>query len=336
MKILVIGCGSIGSRHAANASGLAEVAIVDANAVLARKCAEAIDARWFDNLDEGLGWRPSGVVIATPHRTHLAIAQQAIAAGADVLIEKPLSHDETGVAPFLSKLKQSGRRAYVVCNMRFHPGPATLRKHLRDIGKPLFARAHVGNFLPAMRPGADYRQLYAAKRAEGGGVVLDAIHEIDYLMSLFGPITSVACHADRLSELEIDTEDYAMISLRHGSGVVCTAQLDYLRKIKSRGCEIIGDSGVLIWQSDGKQPEQCMVRVYKDSTSAWETLLAIPDMDTSAPYRKLMEEFIGALQGRDSELLLTASTAAQELRVALTALRSAANQSREFAVSDEV
>ena len=65
-------------------------------------------------------------------------------------------------------------------------------------------------------------------------------------------------------------------------------------------------------------------------------MLAITEIDTLAPYRRLMEEFIGALQGRDSGLLLTAHIAAQELRVALTALRSAANHSSELAVSDEV
>ena len=47
-----------------------------------------------------------------------------------------------------------------------------------------------------------------------GMVVLDAIHEIDYLTWLFGPIDSVACQAARLSTLDIDTEDYAAISLR--------------------------------------------------------------------------------------------------------------------------
>ena len=334
MKILVTGCGSIGSRHAANAAKLAEVAVVDTDAGRARKCAEATGARWFETIDAGLNWHPDGAVIATPHDTHLALARKALNAGADVLIEKPLSHDETGLAPFLHEVQFSGRRAYVVCNMRFHPGPSTLKKHLHAIGKPLFARAHVGNYLPAMRPGADYRQLYAAKRAEGGGVVLDAIHEIDYLMWLFGPIVAAGCHAGRLSDLEIDTEDHAVIALKHGSGVVCSAELDYLRKFKSRGCEIIGDHGVLHWQSDGRQPERCRVRLYRDATGAWEMLTDIDEVDTALPYARLMEEFIGAITGADSGLLLTADAAARELRVALTALRSAAAHGQELAIAN--
>ena len=335
MKILIVGCGSIGARHAANARGLADVAVVDADVERARACAAAIGAPSFASIDEGLAWAPRGVVIATPHRTHLAIAHRAVAAGADVLIEKPLSNDESGLVQFLSEVQRAKRQVYVVCNMRFHPGPAMLKEHLTEIGRPLFARAHAGNYLPAMRPGADYRQLYAAKRSEGGGVVLDAIHEIDYLTWLFGPVDSVACQAGRLSTLDIDTEDYAAISLRHLSGVVCTVQLDYLRKTKSRGCEIVGDAGVLAWQSDGKQPERCTVRVYKDSTSEWVSLFTAAGIDTAAPYRALMGEFVRAMEGAGNGRLLTATVAAQELRVALTALRSAAGGNTELEVSDQ-
>ncbi|MCE9639656.1 MAG: Gfo/Idh/MocA family oxidoreductase [Betaproteobacteria bacterium] len=335
MKILVIGCGSIGRRHAANAAGLAEVAVFDANAALAQKCAQEIGARCFDKLADGLAWRPDGAVVATPHHTHLAIAQQAIDAGADVLIEKPLSHSSTGVAAFLAAVKRSGKRVYVACNMRFHPGPSTLRKHLGGIGKPLFARAHVGNYLPAMRPDADYRQLYAAKRDQGGGVVLDAIHEIDYLTWLFGPVRSVNCRADRISTLEIDTEDYAMLSLRHGGGMTSSAELDYLRRYKSRGCEIVGTDGTLLWQSDGKQPERCLVRIYRQAAGAWETLVDIADVDGGRPYVEQVREFMAALQGGDGGQLLAAELAAQELRVALAALQSAADRCMELTVSDK-
>ena len=78
----------------------------------------------------------------------------------------------------------------VVCNMRFHPAVAALRHALPMIGKPLFAQAHYGNYLPDMRPGADYRTLYCASAAAGGGVILDAIHEIDYLIWLFGAVAA--------------------------------------------------------------------------------------------------------------------------------------------------
>src|SRR5262249_45644805 len=144
------------------------------------------------------------VVIATPHTTHLSIAKNALAAGADVLIEKPLAANLEGIGALLAEAERGGRRIRVVCNMRFHSAVAALRRALPRIGKPLFARAQYGNYLPDMRPGADYRTLYCARVETGGGVILDAIHEIDYLAWLFGPVEQVGATAGRIGSLDID------------------------------------------------------------------------------------------------------------------------------------
>jgi predicted dehydrogenase len=324
--VLVVGCGSIGRRHAANAAVTAEVAVHDASADAARDCAAASGARAFTRLDEALDWGPAAVVVATPHRSHLGLARQALAAGAHVLIEKPLSDSLDGVTEFLDEADATGRRAYVVCNMRFHPGPAALKRHAARVGRPLFARAHVGNYLPAMRPDRDYRTLYAARRAEGGGVVLDAIHEIDMLTWLFDDVESVNCQAARLSRLEIDVEDYALLALTHRCGVRCSAELDYLRRRKSRGCEIVGTDGVLSWLSEGKDPERCSVRLYRDGAGAGEALVDLPAVDAAQPYRDLMAAFFTEIERPGSTDLLTARAGADDLAVALAALRSAANR----------
>ena len=323
MKVLVVGCGSIGRRHAANAAILATVGVFDATPDATNACAAAVGARSFARIEDALDWQPRAVVIATPHRSHLELARRAIAAGADVLIEKPLSHSLEGVADFLHAAEAKGRRAYVVCNMRFHPGPATLRQALHRIGRPLFARAHFGNYLPSMRAGRDYRELYAARRSEGGGVVLDAVHEIDYLTWLFGAVESVMCRASKLSDLDVDVEDHALLSLRHASGVETSIELDYLRQRKSRGCEIVGSQGVLVWESDGKDPERCVVRFFPSGGSAWEEIANIPQVDTGAPYRDLMRAFLEEIERPGTTVVSSARSAAAVLAVALGALTSA-------------
>jgi predicted dehydrogenase len=324
MRVLVVGCGSIGRRHAANAARLAEVAIYDISAQAAQDCAAASGARAFARLEEALAWGPAAVVVATPHRSHLAVARQAIAAGAHVLIEKPLSDTLEGVADFLAAVDAAGRRAYVVCNMRFHPGPAALKRHIGTVGKPLFARAHVGNYLPAMRPDRDYRTLYAARRAEGGGVVLDAIHEIDTLGWLLGEVESVSCQSARLGALDIDVEDYALLALTHRGGARSSATLDYLRRRKSRGCEIVGAEGVLTWLSDGKDPERCSVWLHRNGAEGGKALLDLPAIDTTQPYHDLMAAFLAEVEHPGSTVMLSARAAAADLAVALAAHQSAA------------
>ena len=335
MKVLVVGCGSIGRRHAVNAAVLATVGVFDASSETARACAEAAGAQRFGDLGAALAWKPDAVIVATPHRSHLDIARQAIAAGAHVLIEKPISHSLAGVDEFLRASESAGRRAFVVCNMRFHPGPAALRTHLSRVGKPLFARAHVGNYLPSMRPGRDYRELYAAHRSQGGGVVLDAVHEIDYLSWLLGPVAHVACTAAKLSDLDIDVEDHALLALGHAAGAQSSAELDYLRPRKSRGCEIVGTEGVLVWESDGKDPERCLVRFFASGAAQWEELVRIDSVDTAKPYRDLAAAFLQEIERPGSTPMLSARDAARVLRVALAALDSARNHGRDQQIGME-
>jgi predicted dehydrogenase len=322
VRILVVGCGSIGRRHAANAAALAETAVVDVDEAIARRCGEAHGVPAFPDLASGLSWRPDGVVVATPHDTHLEVAAAAIEAGADVLIEKPISHDARGVDAFLDRAEALGRRTFVVCNLRFHPAVATLRRHLADIGRPLFARAQYGNYLPDMRPGADYRALYCARRERGGGVILDGIHEIDYLAWFFGPVEAVACEAAKVSGLDIDVEDYASVCLRHVSGVRSEIHLDYVQRAKRRSCEIVGTEGTLVWLSEGKAPERCTVRLYQASEKHWVTVFASDAVDSDRTYAELVSRFMATLNGEGTELL-TGRGGAAGLAIALAAKKAA-------------
>src|SRR5258708_40299859 len=101
--VLVVGCGSIGRRHAANAARLAPVTIVDAVPERAAETARSLGVAACASLEQGLAGKPDAVVIATPHHTHLPIAYAALAAGADVLIEKPLAASLDGIADFLAQ-----------------------------------------------------------------------------------------------------------------------------------------------------------------------------------------------------------------------------------------
>lgn len=315
MKILVIGAGSIGKRHAKCASDISgDVMVFDHDEMRAKETG----LKTFHSLDEALAWKPDGVVVATPHKTHLDIARRALDSGARVLVEKPLSHSMEGVDEFVALAKG---RAFVVCNMRFHPAIKALRENIEKVGDVHYARAQYGNYLPNMRPDADYKKLYCAHKDQGGGVILDAIHEIDYLSWLFGPVSSVAAEAARRGNLEVDVEDYASLILRHENGVHSEIHLDYLQQCKRRGCEIAGSKGTLVWLSEGKKPEHCSVRLYRDN---WKTVFESTDLDASSMYYDTMTAFIDELGTSGSRPdLLNVQDAAVALRVALSARKSA-------------
>lgn len=322
-SVLVIGCGSIGVRHAANAARLAAaVSVTDVIPERAAAAARSVGVSFRASVADGLAAAPAAVVVATPHTTHLALASAALDAGADVLIEKPLAVSLVGVPGLLARAQREGRRVHVVCNMRFHPAVVALRAALPRVGRPLFARAHYGNYLPDMRPGADYRTLYCARAEAGGGVILDAIHEIDYLRWLFGPVDSVVAEAARLGTLEIDVEDYAALTLTHRAGVRSEIHLDYLQRSKRRGCEIAGTEGTLVWTSEGRDPEYCSVRFRPPGGGPGEAIVEDPAVDTNAPYAELMQRFLGG----DCDDLLDLRGAAEDLAVAVAARHAAATR----------
>ena len=73
----------------------------------------------------------------------------------------------------------------------------------------------------------------------GGGVILNAIHEIDYIRWMLGEVAAVACLAGKHTHLEIETEDTAAILFRFASSAIGEVHMDYLQRAYSRTCHIM-------------------------------------------------------------------------------------------------
>ena len=101
MKILVIGCGSIGRRHAENAKQLSDTGVFDADTIKARDVAGELRILSFASIEEALNWKPTIAIVAAPTHLHIAIAKKAVQAGAHVIVEKPISNSLEGVKEFL-------------------------------------------------------------------------------------------------------------------------------------------------------------------------------------------------------------------------------------------
>jgi predicted dehydrogenase len=238
-RVLVLGAGSIGSRHARelHAAG-AEVDVTDPDR---SRCAAVGVGRivpfGLDRLD---GY--DGIVVASPTTFHAEQARAALGTAAAVLVEKPLA---TGGRE-LDELVLMGRgRLMVGYNLRLHEPIHRLVDLVRAgrVGPVSAVRLWFGSWLPDWRPTVDYRQTYSARAALGGGILFDAIHELDLLVWLLGTgrYDVVGAIVDRLGPLEIDVEDTVKAVIRHQSGVVAELSLDYLSRRYRRGVEVIGE-----------------------------------------------------------------------------------------------
>ena len=116
--------------------------------------------RVYDSLETALDERPDAVVIATPTSLHVPMALAAVRAGANVLVEKPLSHTLEGCEELAEEAERRGVMVSVAQNFRYHPSLRVLRDMVQQgepLGEALMARAHVGTYLPDWHPWEDHR-----------------------------------------------------------------------------------------------------------------------------------------------------------------------------------
>ena len=321
MKTVIVGAGSIGTRHAKLVYQLAapEILVVEPDDGRLSTFLQAIPARPVTSLQLALEQHPDMAIICSPTSMHASHCLQALRAGCHVLLEKPLSDNLDDVNLLVDEARSRGCVVLVGCNFRFDPALLQMKQWLAEgiIGRPLTCRASYGQDLRQSRPGRDYRTVYSSSRAMGGGVLLDSVHEIDYLSWFFGPIESVSAMTGKLSALEMDTEDSANMLLRFCSGTRALVQLDYFRPEYNRSCEIIGTDGILQWSYSPK-----MVRYFSRQFGLWVTRMMDENVPPDIMYLQQLRHFLACIAHRD-EPAQSISDAAEAVRVALSALESA-------------
>ncbi len=320
MKFLVVGCGSIGKRHIANLLTLkaGEVIVFDTDPARVEETAKTHGVRSFSSLTEALREKPDAALICTPTHEHADPAIECLKAGCALFIEKPVADSLEEAWRIVAEVK--GQAVLTGCNMRFHPGVETLQRSLAagEIGKPLFFKSRFSHYLPNWRPGTDYRATYSARANQGGGIILECLHEIDYLRWIGGEAAVADAFADKVSNLEIETEDTALMVLKFDSGAVGVIEADYLNQVKLRGCEIIGTRGTLVWESEGKSPEKILVRRYDASRKSWETLLDKKSYDGNMMYLLEMNHLLDCIANREKPAA-DLETGCRTLELALSA-----------------
>ncbi|MDH4618265.1 gfo/Idh/MocA family oxidoreductase [Brevibacillus sp. AY1] len=223
MRALVIGFGSIGMRHARLLQELGcRVSVVS--------CRQIEWHTTYASITQALQAEdPQYVVVANKtaeHHNSLSELSKEGFAG-KVLVEKPLFHDEIEMPPYFFE------NIFVGYNLRFHPGIQKLRDLLKE---QVIHSLHVytGQYLPDWRPLTDYRNVYSAKKSEGGGVLRDLSHELDYVNWLTGGWKSVTAIGGHFSNLEIDSDDVYSILLQTTKCPAVSIHINYLDRCPIR------------------------------------------------------------------------------------------------------
>ena len=218
--------------------------------------------------------RPDIAFITNPTFKHIETATECAKRGCSLFIEKPIGSSIRGLDSLLELVRSNNLSTYVAYNLRFHPIIDYLKKTSKK-NKLIYLRAVSSSYLPKWRPDQNYKKSYSASLKLGGGVILDLSHEIDYINYLLGSINNISGQFDRLTDLTIDSEDYANILVQSNNQLQANIHINFASHCKNRmivadfndfslQCDLI--NGVIKKYSEEKLIEEKEIKVHYNYT----------------------------------------------------------------------
>jgi predicted dehydrogenase len=254
--------------------GAKVVALVDSEVSRAHKLAADLglgEDRVYSELPPMLARRDVDIVIvATPSGAHMEPSVAAAEAGKHVVVEKPLEVTLERCDRIIDACDRRGVKLCTIFPSRFADANITLKAAV-DAGR--FGRLTLGETTCKWwRTQAYYDQggWRGTKALDGGGALMNqAIHNVDLLLWMMGPVTHLSGFTATLAHERIEVEDTAAACLRFASGAVgviqaTTSVYPGLPKTIAihgdRGTAVIEQEDVLRWDFNPETAEDAQVK----------------------------------------------------------------------------
>ena len=271
MRVLVIGAGSIGRRHAANLGALGATVTL-----LPWRETSADDvARRLAHVD--------GAVIATATDIRLPLIAACGTAKVPFYCEKPVAFRLAELDAIAAAAAPVAARSMAGFMMRYHAGFRALAT--LDLTDAFRFALSIGHDVTQWRADWRFSDSYAA-RADGGGVLLDLCHEIDMAQCLLPGLTLTGC--DSLGHSAYPGVDVASLLTLQAGGAAGTVAMDYLCPRLVRRTLI--DTPTLSADFD------FAAGVYRVATTAGVQTLDLPQ-DRNAMFLDAMRDFLALVRG---------------------------------------
>jgi len=235
ISIGLIGAGLIGRKHLKTINAhpdfeLAGVADVNAEAVSAQHPDVRVFADYRRMLDDA---RPDAVIIASPNQLHAENGIECARRGIHILVEKPVTDSLDAAAALIAEVDKAGIKTLVGHHRRHHQQVQILRTllHERRIGDLVGVSA----IWAAYKPDAYFAAAPWRTQPGGGPILINLIHEIDFLRFTLGEIVSIgAVTSNRQRGFQV--EDSAAVVLAFENGAI--------------GSFVASDSAVSPWTTE--------------------------------------------------------------------------------------
>lgn len=225
----LIGCGMIADVHAnaiRDMRGGKVVAFFSRSMEKAKAYSDKHGGKPYDQLSSLLNDpKVDAVSICTPSGAHMEPAIAAAQAGKHVVVEKPLEVTSKRCDRIIEACEKAGVTLATIFPSRFHESAQLLKQAVDAgrFGKITLADAYVKWYrTQAYYDSGAWRGTW---KLDGGGALMNqAIHSVDLLLWLAGPVEEVVANVATLAHERIEVEDVAVASLRFASGALGTIE----------------------------------------------------------------------------------------------------------------
>jgi predicted dehydrogenase len=251
------------AKAIADIRGARLAACYDAVPAAADRLAAAQNCRPYHSLDEMLADEDVDVVtIGTPSGAHLEPAVAAARAGKHVIVEKPLEITLARCDRIIRECAKNKVTLSAIFPSRFHASSIELKRAV-DAGR--FGKLTLGEaYVKWYRTQAYYDSgaWRGTWELDGGGALMNqAIHSVDILTWLMGPVAQITAQAGLLAHQRIAVEDTVVATLRFKNGALgvieatTAAYPGYLKRIEVHGSEgsaAMEEEDVVAWDFEKK------------------------------------------------------------------------------------
>lgn len=310
-SVLIVGCGSIGRRHARvlRSLGVSDLRIVDPVAAQRTTLqAEGATTASYDELTAALADAPDAAIICTPPGLHVAQSALALEAGVHVLCEKPLAASVREAVALRHIIRKSRRIFAAGFCMRHHEALRRAKHYIErgKIGRLVSIRCRMGEHLPTVRP--DYRGMFTLEHMGA----FDLVHEID-LACWFAarPFTRVTGLCGAFSDLGFTAPDVAEVVIQFGQDCLASVHLDFFGSVRVRATELMGTLGTIVVEYASWDRAELAIHVLSDGGWRRERFKTERDRMFRVQDRRFLEAIGNGSTPPDSDF----ESALQSLRV---------------------
>jgi predicted dehydrogenase len=342
IRVLVAGCGNMGTSHARAYRKLDDFEIVglvsrgpESRGRLSRELGGGLAE--FDQLDRALAvTRPDAVCISTYPDTHAAYTLQALEAGAHVFVEKPLAETVEEAEQIVRAARHRRKKIVVGYILRHHPGWSRFVEVAQTMGKPLVMRMNLNQ-----QSSGEQWSVHKNLMRSMSPIVDCGVHYVDVMCQMTGarPVQVSAVGARLTDEVAPDMYNYGQLQVVFDDGSVGWYEAGWgpmMSEVAFFVKDVIGPKGCVSLVKDGSgdsadiesHTKADLLRVHRSDMDAngrfrqADELLRTPDEpDHDGLCEREQRHFLKAIR-EDLDLTRHLEDAVNSLRIVLAADRS--------------